>query len=154
MESNRKAIVGNFLYILEHKFPELTESQRWRIANELAQNAYDHDVQQAKNKAEMYTTIALELEQYRKQFRDHIQLLEKNAKIMIESFKKQGFVKPDIDPKTRKPKLLGRTSMVDEMVVFLNTLNEQVMQFYQNVYKINDKDDAYQAGVQQTSLFQ
>jgi hypothetical protein len=71
---------------------------------------------------------------------------------MYDSFRSQGFVKPDIDKKTNKPILKGRTTMVDEMVVFLNKMNKTVMDFYKDVYKIEDSKEAKDAGVQ-TTLF-
>jgi hypothetical protein len=42
--------------------------------------------------------------------------------------------------------------MVDEMVVFLNKMNKTVMDFYKDVYKIEDSKEAKDAGVQ-TTLF-
>jgi hypothetical protein len=71
---------------------------------------------------------------------------------MYDSFRKQGFVKPEVDRKTNKPMLKGRTTMVDEMVDFLNKMNKTVMDFYKDVYKIEDTKEAKDAGVQ-TTLF-
>jgi hypothetical protein len=73
---------------------------------------------------------------------------------MLEGFKKQGFIKYDKDPKTKKTIMVARTAMVTDMVQFLNQLNQMVMDFYQNVYKIDNSEDAYKTGIQQTSLFQ
>jgi len=42
--------------------------------------------------------------------------------------------------------------MVDEMVVFLNRLNKTIMDFYKDVYKIEDFKDAKDISAQ-TTLF-
>jgi hypothetical protein len=80
-------------------------------------------------------------------------MLEKSVKILFDSFRKQGFIKPDIDKKTNKPILKGRTTMVDEMVDFLNKLNIIVLDFYKDVYRIESRDEGKEFGVEQISLF-
>jgi hypothetical protein len=80
-------------------------------------------------------------------------MLEKSVKILFDSFRKQGFIKPDIDKKTNKPILKGRTTMVDEMVDFLNKLNIIVMDFYKDIYKIQNKEEGKQMGIEQITLF-
>ena len=94
----------------------------------------------------------VDLEKYKKTFRDHIEEIQKTTKVMYDSFRKQGFIKPEIDKKTNKPMLKGRTTMVDEMVEFLNKMNKTVMDFYKDVYKIEDSKEAKDAGIQ-TTLF-
>jgi hypothetical protein len=80
-------------------------------------------------------------------------MLEKSVKILFDSFRKQGFIKPDIDKKTNKPILKSRTTMVDEMVDFLNKLNIIVLDFYKDVYRIESRDEGKEFGVEQISLF-
>jgi hypothetical protein len=94
----------------------------------------------------------LDHEKHRKQFRDHIENIQKHSKVLLDSFKKQTFVKPDRD-KNNKPVLVGRTRMVDEMVDFLNKLNKSVMDFYTQVYKIEDEKEFKTNGIEQISLF-
>jgi hypothetical protein len=43
--------------------------------------------------------------------------------------------------------------MVDEMVDFLNKLNKSVMDFYTDVYKIEDEKEFKTNGIEQISLF-
>jgi hypothetical protein len=95
----------------------------------------------------------LELEQHKKLFRDHIELLDKHCKSMLFNFKSNGFVKVESDRKGGKQKLVGRTTMIDDMVKFLNILNESVSEFYQKVYKIKDGAILPESDIKQTTLF-
>ena len=132
-----------FLKILEENNPEMTEPTRRKTAYILCDASMDilHE-----------NCDVVTLESYKKTFRDHIEEIQKITKTMYDSFRSQGFVKPDIDKKTNKPILKGRTTMVDEMVVFLNKMNKTVMDFYKDVYKIEDSKEAKDAGIQ-TTLF-
>lgn len=152
-ETTKNKISDLFLSHLEAKYPQLTESQRWKIGSELSKMAYEIAMQVNNDTAEAYSKNILELEQHRKQYKDHIEFLEKSTKIMLESFKRQGFVKVGEDRKTNKRILIGRTSMVTEMVEFLNALNGSVMDFYKNVYKIENENNVNNFGISQTTLF-
>ena len=56
----------------------------------------------------------------------------------------------DLDRKTNRPVMKAKTTVVAEMVEFLNYLNNLTMDFYENVYKIEDSADR---GSTQTTLF-
>ena len=141
-----------FLKILEENHPEMTEPARRKTAYELCDASMDILNINCDGLSKTMSDAVLTLESYKKTFRDHIEEIQKITKTMYDSFRSQGFVKPDIDKKTNKPILKGRTTMVDEMVVFLNKMNKTVMDFYKDVYKIEDSKEAKDAGVQ-TTLF-
>ena len=154
MKNIRKnRICDAFLDIIEEKCPELTEHQKRKISDELAKFTHEFMLSEKDEVQKGYQDAVLEMEVHRKQFRDHVDFIDKKSKIMLDSFKKQGFFKAEMDTKTNKPVLIGRTRMVDEMVEFMNSLNGSVMDFYKNVYKIEDYKDAKENGLTQTSLF-
>jgi len=152
-ETTKNKICDLFLKFLEKEHPELTEGQRWQIASALSKMANDVVSQTNNGISESYHKSVLELEQHRTQFKEHIEFIDKSAKTMLESFKRQGFVKVNEDSKTRKKTLVGRTSMVTEMADFLNKLNGSVMDFYKNVYKIEEDTNLNNFGISQTTLF-
>jgi hypothetical protein len=71
---------------------------------------------------------------------------------LIANFRQNGFMKVETDRKTGKSKLVGKTTMVDDMVRFLNILNDSVMKFYQEVYKI-EGNSSTEFDFKQTTLF-
>ena len=141
-----------FLKILEENHPEMSESTRRKTAYILCDASMDVLHENCDGLSKSMLDAVINLEKYKKTFRDHIEEIQKITKTMYDSFRSQGFVKPDIDKKTNKPILKGRTTMVDEMVVCLNKMNKTVMDFYKDVYKIEDSKEAKDAGVQ-TTLF-
>lgn len=152
-ERTKNKISELFLSHLEAKYPELTESQRWKIGTELSNIAHEIVMQTNHDMGEAYNKNILELEQHRKQFKEHIEFLDKYTKELIQSFKRQGFLKVQEDRKKGKNVLVGRTSMVTDMVDFLNVLNSSVIEFYKNVYKIEEDKLMNSSGVCQTALF-
>lgn len=141
-----------FLKILEEKHPEMTEPTRRKTAYDLCEASMQILNDNTEGLSKTMLDAVVTLESYKKTFRDHIEDIQSITKNMFTSFRSQGFIKPDIDKKTNKPYLKGRTTMVDEMVVFLNKMNKTVMDFYKDVYKIEDSKEAKDAGVQ-TTLF-
>jgi hypothetical protein len=141
-----------FLKILEENHPEMTEAARRKTAYALCESSMNILNENCDGLSKSMSDAVIDLEKYKKSFRDHIEDIQRTTKIMYDSFRKQGFVKPEVDRKTNKPMLKGRTTMVDEMVDFLNKMNKTVMDFYKDVYKIEDTKEAKDAGVQ-TTLF-
>jgi hypothetical protein len=90
-----------------------------------------------------------DLETHRKEFQDHIQFLQKNTTKILEILKSKALVYYDSDPKTNKNVLVGRTNVLTEVVSFMNILNNMVISYYKDVYKIQQNEDK----TTQTSLF-
>jgi hypothetical protein len=154
MKNNLKAdTLRKFNEYLEKEYSDIEEYKRRAIAHGLNEIAIDVITESVEFFSKSNSDNILELEQHRKIFHDYMNMIEKSVKILFDSFRKQGFVKPDIDKKTNKPVLKGRTLMVDEMVDFLNRLNIIVMDFYKDVYKIQSREDGKEFGVEQISLF-
>ena len=146
-------IFGEFINNLKENHNYLDAKQRYSITYDLHKLAFEFYMKEIKSFSDSHNEKTIELEQHKKLFHDHINMIEKAAKTIITSFKAQGFVVPEIDKKTNKPYLKGRTTMVDEMVVFLNCLNVIVMDFYKDVYKIQTKQQAKDAGIEQITIF-
>lgn len=150
-QTTKNTLREKFLSQLERDHPNLPENQRWKIANDLADSASNMIQIQVEELSRMYNANALELEQHKKQFRDHIEFVEMKAKTLINDFRYNGFMKVEND-RNGKAKLVGRTTMVTDMVNFLNSLNDYVMRFYKDVYKI-EGNSSNEFDVKQTSLF-
>lgn len=150
--TTKNELLESFLKIISERYPELDEKQAWRIASDLSKFASDLTLAHNKGISESYQTAIYELEQHRNQFREHIEMIDKTVKTLFASFKRQSFFKVEIDKKTGRNKLVGRTAMVTEMVVFLNHLEDSVAEFYEKVYKVQDQS-AKEIGATQISLF-
>jgi hypothetical protein len=77
-------------------------------------------------------------ESNRGQFKKHIDLLQKETNRLLVSFKENSFVTKKYDENKKTMVLKGRTTMVDEMVYFLNLMNDSVILFYKDVYKVEE----------------
>lgn len=153
MKNNTKAKTFDiFCAKMDERYFDLPEHIRRNIAHDLMLESMEILKENTDGLAQSKADAFLEHEKHRKQFRDHIEVIQKHTKTMMDSFKKQGFVKPDRD-KFNKPILKGRTTMVDEMVEFLNKLNKSVMDFYKDVYKVEETKDNKDIGIEQISLF-
>lgn len=135
MDTLKNQIFNSFFQIIS-KY-NLPEHEQRNLTSTLTDEAMRYVNTSMQSFSELHLKAVTDLEQHKKMFRDHIELIDKHTKEMLVSFKKQGFVKPDTD-KNGKPILKGRTTMVDEMVCFLNALNVSVLAFYKDVYKMED----------------
>lgn len=140
--------IKQFLEILEEYYPEKCEASRRKTAYAMCEIAMTIVNENTDGLKIMVSDAVLSLEQHKKMFRDHIEEVTKVTKKLFLSFKKQGFIDIVIDAKTKKPYLKGRTTMVDEMVVFLNKINKTITTFYKDVYKIQDEQAARDTSTQ------
>jgi hypothetical protein len=113
------------------------------------------DIQDGSHKAmvEMYHENTLTLEKSRNQFHEMVIFIEKNTNVILENLKSMGMIKKDFD-KHGKAIIKGKTTVVTDMVNYMNKLNDLVIQFYQDVYLIQKMDDMKdENGRVQGSLF-
>ncbi len=134
---------------LDEGYPELSESNRRKIAYLIQNTCLEILLENMDGLGKSHSEIAVEMESHKKMFKDHIETMQKDCKILMETFKKNGIVSFQLDPKTRKSMLKAKTTVVAEMVLFLNKLNELTIKFYENVYKIEEDKDY----TTQTTLF-
>lgn len=127
---------------LENKIG-LSESQKRSICNLLATAAMAVHDENFEKLNDSHHELVLTHEKTRKQFTGMINFIEKSSKILLDKFKSQTFVKQEYDAVKGKNVLKARTSMVTDMVDYMNKLNDLVIKFYQDVYeieKVSDKD--------------
>jgi hypothetical protein len=117
-----------------------SDVQKRYIASKLSVEAVDVHDENFKKLSELYREASINNEKTRSQFIGMVNFIEKLTKPIIDSFKRQGFLKVDIMP-NGKNKMVGRTTMVTDMVKYLTTLNELVINFYKDVYQIEKVSD-------------
>jgi hypothetical protein len=130
----KNSYYDKFLESLEDE-QVFTDVQKRYIANKLAFEAITIHDENFKKLSESYKELLINNEKTRSQFVGMVNFIEKSTNPLIESFKRQGFLK--VDPTLKgKNNLVGRTSMVTDMVKYLNTLNGLVVAFYKDIYQI------------------
>jgi len=126
---------------------KLTEHQAHTSANIAAEVGFMEVISSTTEFANLNMTLSLEYEQNRVKFREHIEYIQSETEKLMKELTKMGLVYFEKNPKTNKPELKGRSTATTGVVKFLNALNEQVLDFYENVYKLQPD------GKIQTSLF-
>ena len=135
----KEKIFTDFDVLIVELHPEIKEYSRRKLASALAESCYDTYIKNSEELVKLNAEVILSLEQNRKQFKDYIDLLQSKTNRMLDKFKSESFVKKEYDSYSQKYILKGRTKMVDDMVDLLNLLNEQVILFYKNVYKVEQQ---------------
>jgi len=125
----------------EDKNITLSDVQKRNIATLLSTYAIEVHDENFKKLSALNQENTLILEKSRSQFIGMINFIERTTNPLIEKLKVQGVVKVDISG--GKSKMVGRSSVVTEMVKYINTLNDLVINFYRDIYqieKVTDKD--------------
>ena len=134
----KENIFNSFLTILEVEYPELTEAKRRRLAEKLGDKAYTIYAENTLGLKQQLTEMTSSHESHRGQFKKHIDMLQKETGRILTNFKSNGFVTKKYDENRKITVLKGKTTMVDDMVDFLNIVNDSVILFYKEVYKIEE----------------
>lgn len=125
---------------LESKI-KLSEADKRTICNLLASQAvHVHDANFDVLR-EQYDEVLKDQEKTRTQFIGFINFIEKSTKIMLDYLKKLSLVTYEQDALRKKTILKSRTTVVNELVNFCNKMNDLVIKFYDEVYKIDLVDD-------------
>lgn len=131
-------IFNSFLTIIDEEYPELTEAKRRRLANILSDKAQIEYLENSKGLTQLLKDMSSSHEAHRGQFKRHIEMLQKETNRVLTNFKSNGFVTKKYDEYRKMTILKGKTTMVDDMVEFLNIVNDSVILFYKEVYKIEE----------------
>lgn len=134
----KENIFQNFLEILEQDYPELSEAKRRRLAEKLGDKAYSIYSENTKGLVKQLSEMTNSHESHRAQFKQHIDLLQKETNRLLAIFKEKAFVTKIYDENRKTTVLKGKTSMVEDMVYFLNLMNDSVILFYKEVYKMEE----------------
>lgn len=124
-----------------------TEHQSHVAANLAAEVGYTEIVNSTTDFANLQMSLSVEYEQNRLKFKEHIEFLQKETEKLMNELRKMGMVYFEKNNKTNRVELKGRSTVTTGVVKFLNELNDQVLDFFENVYKIEPD------GKIQTSLF-
>jgi hypothetical protein len=130
----------------------LTQPQKRQIANLLSSSGSDIHEDNFKILSELYQELVLSDEKTRKQFIGMINFIEKNTKVILDSFKAQGFIKIEYNALKKKSVVKARTDMLLQVADYLNVMNDLVISFYTDVYKI-EKVNEKEKDFMQTKLF-
>ena len=121
---------------LEKMFPEFTPHQVRQISVNLSGIAKTMMFESNSETMNALHDANLELEQHKKLFRTYIDDISSNSKSILGKLEVDGLVSYKKNTKTNKLELIGRSTIITQMVKFLNDLNDIVINFYEEVYKI------------------
>lgn len=147
MKSQRQKLKEEIEISLMNSKINLTEHQAHVSANIAADAGHKVLIDSNTEFAILNMNLTTEYEQNRLKFKEQIEFLQKETEKLMNELKKMGMVYFEKNPKTNKVEMKARSTAMVSIVKFLNALEEQVLDFYQNVYKIESD------GKIQTSLF-
>lgn len=140
MQNNfKKEIFDNIYKNIETICPDKTEAEKRQASDLLTNTAMDLMIENGKRLREMINKAVLDREKFISQYQDHIDFLHRKIKVVLESYKQHGVVTYDFDNVKGKKIMKGRSKVLDETINFLNELNDQVINYYQNVYNITQE---------------
>jgi histidinol phosphatase-like enzyme len=139
----KEKIFKNFLFIFEKEIPGLTESNKRKLCEALVESSYQVFLINSQELIKQSSISVKEFEYNRKQFKDLIDEIQKSTDKLLTVYKSNSFVSKEFDEITRTFILKPRTTMVNEMVEYLNMLNKLVINFYKEVYKIEQTSIDY-----------
>jgi hypothetical protein len=120
---------------------QLTNAQKRNICNLLASSGSDIHDENFKKLNESYQDLVISDEQNRSQFIGMINFIEKNTKVLINNFIKQGVIRLEHNAIKKKQMVKAKTTMLIEVADYLNIMNDLVISFYTDVYKIEKLDE-------------
>lgn len=119
----------------------LSDADKRNICNLLASSGTDIYEENFKKLNESYQELVLSDEQTRTQFIGMINFIEKNTKVLINNFIKQGVIRLEHNAIKKKQMVKAKTTMLVEVADYLNVMNDLVLSFYTDVYKIDKVDE-------------
>jgi hypothetical protein len=136
----KEAVFESFISKLGILDSEMSDVKKRRIADALTIDCLDLYIENNIKLTELYQEKLLEYEQNRKTYGNDIIFIQENTNKLLDKMKEDGFVSYKFDEKTKQNKLVSRTSLVNDMVSFLNILNNRIVDYYVKVYKADEKD--------------
>ena len=140
-ERLKNKILLDFILKLQTEYPDIEEHKIRDISYKLTNVAHDLFVSNDEGLSSLLENAVKDLEEHRNMFQEHILFLQKNSKQILDILKSKSLVYFDSDPKTKKNVLKGRTSVLSEVVIYMNILNDMVISYYKDVYKIEQNVD-------------
>jgi len=125
--------------IIRH-MPDLADAPRRKLAFDLTDVYYVHLSETNKQLSLMLNKVTLEYEQNRTLFMDMITMIQKNAEPVLNLFEKKHLAELVYDEVKRQNVYVAKTTVVKDLVDFLNKLNTEVIKFYKDVYKVEPEE--------------
>lgn len=147
MKSLRKITKDDFEKSLLETKLGLSEHQAHVISSMMAETVVAEVMANSAAMKKLYDELSVEYESTRNHYREHVETLQSGTKRIMEGLSKQGMVHFETNPKTKRRELKCRTAVLKQVVDFLNAVDEQVYEFFENIYQIEPD------GKVQTSLF-
>lgn len=133
--STKEVLFNKFCETLETANIGFTEAKRRQLAQDITTEAMKIFLERNRSIASLRDEATLELEQHKMQFRAHIKHLEMGVKTLMDTYIKNGLVKYE-KKGSQAAVAVPKTQMVQELMVFINQLNGDIADFYDNVYQI------------------
>lgn len=147
MKTLRKTTKDDFeKRLLETKLG-LSEHQAHVISGMMSEYIVEEAKANGAAMKKLYDELSVEYESTRNHYREHVETLQSGTKKVMDSLTKQGMVHFETNPKTKRRELKCRTAVLKAVVDFLNDVDSEVLDFFENIYKIEPD------GKVQTSLF-
>jgi len=140
-EHLRNKLFSESIQVLSDLNTGLPESQARKIGSRVAENSIRILIENNQNMSEHYKDLILEAEQTKKMFREHIEVLQSETQSILKILKTTGMVKMEWNSKLKKNVLVAKTSVLQETVAFLNKMNTLVIDFYKDVYKVEETNN-------------
>lgn len=141
MKNNLKELIFEaFISKLQILDSEMSDVKKRKIADALTIDCLDLYIENNAKLTELHQQKLLEYEQNRKTYGDDILYIQDNTNKLLDKMQDGGFISYNYDAKTGVKKLTSRTSVVNDMVVFLNVLNKRVVEYYVKTFKADEKD--------------
>jgi hypothetical protein len=121
---------------IEEMYPDFTPHQTRKISVKLSEIAKNMIFESNAEILESLTEANLKLEQHRNLFRSNIDSIQNQSKIVLAKLEADGLVSYKKNSKNGKTELVGRSSVIVQMVFFINKLNDMIIHFFEEVYKI------------------
>jgi hypothetical protein len=147
-ETFRNELFETFVLRLQDLYPNLTEAECRSISTNLSTTALALMIDNGKKLRELIAQAVLDKEQHALMFKNHIEFIQAQTRVVIKDYIDKGIVEFYINPKTNKQEMRARSTALQATITYFNALNDQVKKFYKEVYKITDGDTP-----QQTNLF-
>lgn len=146
-ETFRNELFETFVLRLQDLYPNLTEAECRSIATNLSTTALALMIDNGKKLRELIAQAVLDKEQHALMFKNHIEFIQSQTRVVIKDYIDKGIVEFYINPKTNKQEMRARSTALQATITYFNALNDQVKKFYKEVYKITDGDTPHQTNL-------
>lgn len=146
-ETFRNELFETFVLRLQDLYPNLTEAECRSISTNLSTTALALMIDNGKKLRELIAQAVLDKEQHALMFKNHIEFIQSQTRVVIKDYIDKGIVEFYINPKTNKQEMRARSTALQATITYFNALNDQVKKFYKEVYKITDGDTPHQTNL-------